>query len=194
MTPPHGNTHNRPTVDPHALIASASAYYGIVPAEFLGRARAVDVNAARQELMTAMFLAGMSAAEIGRTLRRDHSTITHGVHSVKVSDGRMAHAFTIMRDAGAYVERCYTPGDLPRVLALALRKLPIAQQRAMTAYVQCTLLGQRRHAPTLCMWGLASLADAGMRRCVNSALVACGLGENVGRIDLQARNAKGRAA
>jgi len=55
-------------------------YYGFTPDELMERAKPQPLAEARQVLMTALYYwAGLTVVEVGHELRRDHSTVIHGV-------------------------------------------------------------------------------------------------------------------
>lgn len=64
------------------LAASVTAVTGVSVEAMLGRSRVARVSDARQRLWAALWRAGWSIGEIGRTLGRDHTTVMHGLRRV----------------------------------------------------------------------------------------------------------------
>lgn len=62
------------------IIDEAAARYGVNPADIIGRKRGEELATARFEVYTRMRNEmNLSYPQIGRSLKRDHTTIIHGV-------------------------------------------------------------------------------------------------------------------
>lgn len=69
----------RRVADHEQFILEIANQYNITPEELVGRSRKINIAEARQELMHKCHEHGMSIAEIGRLLGRDHSTVAYGI-------------------------------------------------------------------------------------------------------------------
>lgn len=68
--------------DPEYIVRIVANHYGLPVVALLGRGRRYGVAKARH---VAMFLAcrhGSSASEVGRAMRKDHTTVLHGVDRI----------------------------------------------------------------------------------------------------------------
>lgn len=61
------------------ILSAVAKSYGIAETEIRGYSRQAPIVAARQRVMYLANQAGMSLPQIGRLLRRDHSTVKHGI-------------------------------------------------------------------------------------------------------------------
>ena len=68
------------------LAASITAVTGVSIEAMLGRSRLARISDARQRLWAALWRAGWSIGEIGRTLGRDHTTVISGLRRVVPGD------------------------------------------------------------------------------------------------------------
>lgn len=65
------------------IVEAVAAQHGVKPQDILGPDRTHYVAMARQEVMYHARLAGLSLAQIGRALGRDHSTVLAGIAAHK---------------------------------------------------------------------------------------------------------------
>ena len=143
-----------------AVLEIASAAYGIHPALLLDRTRSEDVVEARQVVMAVLVGCGHRLADVGRYMARDHSTIDYGVKRAK---SMHPDALARLRRECAHIMR---GGPLDEGEARARIVSWCAGQerttrRAVTAYVDQTILGSRRpcvEAPSG-LYVLATRAD-----------------------------------
>lgn len=80
------------------VLAEVAESTDILAVAIVGDARARHISRPRQELMWRLHLLGYSTLEIGRHMKRDHSTVVHGIHAHKarISDlGRIRHTMSV---------------------------------------------------------------------------------------------------
>jgi len=70
-----------------AIIDEVGAETGFSPAQIRGRGRQAALAEARQMVMYIAHNQGLSSAEIGRAMRRDHTTVLHGIKAEKARRG-----------------------------------------------------------------------------------------------------------
>lgn len=63
------------------IVRAVSEGTGLTVAEILGQSRLGPIARARQLVMFEAYAAGYSMAHIGRILRRDHTTVMHGIRA-----------------------------------------------------------------------------------------------------------------
>jgi len=63
------------------VLDEVAAAAGVSVADILGPSRRARVVAARQAVMAVLHRRGWSSPRIGRALRRDHSTVLHGIRA-----------------------------------------------------------------------------------------------------------------
>jgi chromosomal replication initiation ATPase DnaA len=61
------------------IVAATATKHGVEPKDVFGHSRRAPIARARQEVMYRARLMGKSLTEIGKLLRRDHTTIMHGI-------------------------------------------------------------------------------------------------------------------
>ena len=177
------------------IIALAADYLGIEWERISGRKRDQHIVEARHLLCYLLDRAGYTRAAIGRILGRDHSTIIHAIGRVERSEALADEGRRLVRAVLPFVGEgggSPAPGAVPvravshSLLRALLGTLPLADVRAVRAYVCGTLLGRERVPATLAAWGLCVLAARpGVRAAVEEVLESCGLRPYGGLIGLQ---------
>lgn len=61
------------------LIATVCEQFDVCPQDVLGRTRFAHIVRARFQCYADLYAMGLTASEIGRVFKRDHSTILHGL-------------------------------------------------------------------------------------------------------------------
>lgn len=61
------------------IVRAVAAEYGVSAVDILGPSRERVVSIPRQEAMRRAYEDGLTLAEIGRALGRDHTTVMHGI-------------------------------------------------------------------------------------------------------------------
>lgn len=61
------------------ILNEVAAQHGMTVAQMMGKNRRYEVVRARQEVMWRLNLLGMSTPRIGQWLKKDHSTVLHGI-------------------------------------------------------------------------------------------------------------------
>jgi chromosomal replication initiation ATPase DnaA len=80
-------------------LGEVARYYSLQPSEILGVSRQQPAARARQVYMLILNKAmGWNKSRIGRHLRRDHSTVVHGIQKVESSREMKAEAEAIMKN------------------------------------------------------------------------------------------------
>lgn len=90
--------------DARALIDRVAGYYGLTRAQLLSRRRTAAIARARQIAMFLLREEGLTYSAIGRLLRRDHSTVTHGhalIHWLAARQSGVRHDLDTLRRAHA---------------------------------------------------------------------------------------------
>lgn len=72
------NTTDQPRRKMADIALAVAAGHGIKLDDLRNSSRARPITAARQEAMLQMVEAGFTTTQIGRFLRRDHTTVVHG--------------------------------------------------------------------------------------------------------------------
>jgi chromosomal replication initiation ATPase DnaA len=77
--PPLVETDEAARQDVLALAEPITAVTGVTVEEMLGRGRTPQVAIARHHLMAAMWRSGLSIAQVGAVLGRNHATVIYGL-------------------------------------------------------------------------------------------------------------------
>ncbi len=88
MSSPRSRSLTETRMDRVLVFAStiAASYGTFSAADILGRSRKLPLPDARHELMTQLWESGLTLAEIGRLLKKHHTTVLHGVRRVLGSE------------------------------------------------------------------------------------------------------------
>ena len=189
--PEQGTTHARD----ERIVALAADYLGVDWEHLRGRGRDQYTAEARHLLCYLLDRAGYTRAAIGRLLGRDHSTIIHAIGRIERSEALADEGRRLVRAVLPFVGEgggTPAPGAVPvravsrSLLQALLGTLPLADVRAVRAYVCGTLLGRERVPAPQAAWGLCVLAARpGVRAAVEEVLESCGLRPYGGLIALQ---------
>lgn len=88
-----------------AMISSVEKRRGLRPGTIIGARRDARAASARQECYLRLRVAGLSYQEIGRVMRRDHSTVMYGVARFKAVEPIFSEAIKLT--AGAFGARLW---------------------------------------------------------------------------------------
>ena len=77
------------------LIAVAAAHFRVHPDEITGNSRVPAITNARHVCAWLMRGMGRSFPDVGKALKKDHTTVMYGVKRVEASDELIAHAVVI---------------------------------------------------------------------------------------------------
>lgn len=77
------------------MIASVEKRRGLRPGTVIGVRRDARAASARQECYLRLRVAGLSYPEIGRAMRRDHSTVIYGVGRFKAVEPTLSEAIRL---------------------------------------------------------------------------------------------------
>ena len=177
------------------IIALAADYLDVDWESLRGRRRDQYIVEARHLLCYLLDRAGYTRAAISRLLGRDHSTIIHAIGRIERSEALADEGRRLVRTVLPFVGEGGgppAPGAVPMravshcLLRALLGTLPLADVRAVRAYVCGTLLGRERVPAPQAAWGLCVLAARpGVRAAVEEVLESCGLRPYGGLIALQ---------
>ena len=189
--PEQGTTH----AQDERIVALAADYLGVEWERLRGRGRDQYTVEARHLLCYLLDRAVYTRAAIGRLLVRDHSTIIHAIGRVERSEALADEGRRLVRAVLPFVGEGGgppAPGAVPvravsrSLLQALLGTLPLADVRAVRAYVCGALLGRERVPAPQAAWGLCVLAARpGVRAAVEEVLESCGLRPYGGLITLQ---------
>ncbi len=99
--------HDGPCVseaDAWTIIDAVATHYGLSRATLLSRRRTATVALARQVAMYLLREEGLTYEQVGRLLRRDHSTAMHGAAQIRRIMTREPH---VRRDLAVLSRQCY---------------------------------------------------------------------------------------